>query len=165
MARSPAAFAASELERLAHHDLLDPSPKGGEGSRWALRQALGARGVRSFRGIHHDALSRALAGLSPGGGAEVLALRGRLLRLLGDRAAARRAFSASLAAAPNARAAGWLGEMLLGADPRRALGALARATRLDASWPWPRLWRAAALLELGKGAPARAELDAFARLG
>lgn len=153
------------MERLEHHDLLDPTTKGEEGSRWALRQALGARGVRSFRGIHHEALTRELDALPLDGGAEILARRGRLLRLLGDLPAARRAFKGSLAAEPNALAAGWLGEMSSVDSPRRALGILARAIRLDASWPWPRLWRAAALLEIGKGAAARAELDEFSRLG
>jgi tetratricopeptide (TPR) repeat protein len=150
---------------MEHHDLLDPSRKGEEGSRWALRQALGVYGVQSFRGIHHEALTRELAALPLNGGAEISARRGRLLRLLGDLPAARRAFLDSLASAPNARAAGWLGEMSIGDSPRRALEILSRAIRLDSSWPWPRLWRAAALLELGKGAAARAQLDEFSRLG
>lgn len=160
MARSRSSSAAAELERLKHHDLLDPSEGGGYGGR-----ALGARAARSFRALHHEALSRALASLPSGGGPEILALRGRLLRLLGDLPAARRAFAASTAAAPNARAEGWLGESLIGASPGRALAALARSARLDPSWPWPRLWRAAAYLDLGKGSAARAELDAFVRLG
>ncbi len=165
MARSRTSSPASALESLAHHDLLDPPEKGREGSRWALRQALGGHAVRAFRAVNHDALAATLAGLPPGKGAEASALRGRLLRLLGDLPRARRAFARSLSAAPNARAAGWLGEMLIGTQPRRALKLLARAASLDASWPWPRLWTAAALLELGKGAAARAELDAFVRLG
>lgn len=162
MARSRSLSAASELERLKHHDLLDPPAR--DGDRWPLSRSLGLRGARAFRAVHHEALSRALAAL-PSRGAEALALRGRLLRLLGDLPAARRAFAASEAEAPNARARGWLGESLLASSPRRALAALARAAKLDPSWPWPRLWSAAALLELGKGAAARAELDAFGRLG
>lgn len=144
-----------ELERLEHHDLLDSPQRG----------ALGGRSVRAFRGVHFEELSRLLAGLPSGGGAETAAVRGRLLRLLGDAEGSRRAFKSSLAASPNARAAGWLGELELAASPRRALGPLARAMKLDPSWPWPRLWRAAAFLELGRGAAARAELDAFSRLG
>jgi len=143
----------AELERLGHHDLLDPP-----------RQALSARSVRCFGALHHAPLTRRLAAL-PERSAEASALRGRLLRLLGDRPGALDAFEASLAARPNARAAGWLGELLLARSPRRALAALARASRLDPSWPWPRLWAAAALLEVGKGAAARVELDAFVRLG
>lgn len=165
MARSRTPSAAAVLERLKHHDLLDPSKKGEEGSRWALRQALGAHGLRSFRAVHHEALCRELAALPSGAGAQAAALRGRLFRLLGDLPAARRAFAESLSAEPSARAAGWLGEMLIVEAPRRALALLSRAAKLDGAWPWPRLWKAEAWLELGKGAAARAELDEFSRLG
>jgi tetratricopeptide (TPR) repeat protein len=154
--------ALAALERLGHHDVLNPPE--GEASSWSFWRSLGGRDLRRFGAIHHDALSALLSTMPRGGGARGLAVRGRLLRLLGEDAEAKRAFAASLAAAPNAAAAGWLGEMSIFADPRRALGLLARAAALEPSWAWPRLWRAAARLQLGEHAAAREELAAFARL-
>ncbi len=53
---------------------------------------------------------------------------------------------------------------MIRSDPRAALVLLARAEALDASWPWPRVWKAAARLRLGKPVQARAELAALSRL-
>lgn len=123
---------------------------------------MGARSLPRFGALHRDELTCLLASVAVRG--EGRAIRGRLLRLLGDDAGARRELRAALAAAPSARAAGWLGELTLRRDPRAALALLARAEALDPAWPWPRLWKAEAHLRLRKPGPARAELDAFLRL-
>ncbi len=160
----PAVRAASLLlERLGHHDFLDFPGKDSTQSVVQDRRALGLRRLFTFGAVHHESLSRALTAL-PSGGSRALALRGRLLRLLGDGAGARRALAASLAASASAQAAGWLGELSIFDEPRRALKSLERAVALDKAWPWPRLWMAAALLQLRKTIAARVELDAFLRL-
>ena len=157
------------LERLGHHDALaipDTSGRPCRGKRqapvWHFKKAYAARRLRNFSGIHHEALSAALASLESVRGARAGALRGRLRRLLGDLVGARRELEASLAEAPSARAAGWLGEMAIFDEPKLALERLERACVLDARWPWPHLWKAAAFLALKRIAAARSELAVFA---
>lgn len=123
---------------------------------------MGSRSLRRFGALHRDELTRLLGSRAPRD--EARAIQGRLLRLLGDDEGARRELRAALASAPNALAAGWLGELTLRRDPLAALALLARAEALDPSWPWPRLWKAMAHLRLGKADPARAELAVFFRL-
>ena len=150
------------LEGLGHHDLIDSPdthsrstdrhPRGG---RWYFEHGLGLRRLWNFRAVHHERLSAALAGFPARGlSAEALAWRGRLKRLLGEEAAARRDFAASLRRGGGARAAAWLGELDAYGDPARASAALERAVRLDAALPWPYLWRA--LVHLRSSRPKKA---------
>lgn len=156
------------LERLGHHDAFElPETSGRRRGRrkafvWHFKNAYAARRLGPFGAVHREELSSALASLSDERGARAQALRGRLLRLLGDPSGARRELEASWARAPSARAAGWLGEILLFGAPARALELFDRALTLDPDWPWPRLWKAAALLSSERLGPARRELARFA---
>lgn len=156
------------LERLGHHDVLDTPDTHSRVGRgdpkatlWHFKNGLAARRLWNFRAVHHEALSASLRSLERVRGAEARALRGRLLRLLGDREGARRELEASLSESAGARAAGWLGEMSIFDEPELALERLERACALDGCWPWPRLWKAVAFLSLKRIGSARRELEAF----
>lgn len=160
--------ALKALERLSHHEVLDipdthsrEGPGDGRATVWHFKNGLAARRLRHYRAIHWEALTAMREALEPAAGAAALALRGRLKRLLGDEPGARLDLKASWAQEPGAWAAGWLGEMDVFIDPRRALEILERARALDERWPWPHLWKAAALLALKKTAAAEKELSFF----
>lgn len=156
------------LERLGHHEVLDipdtfGRPRPGERAEtvWHFKRGYAARRLRVFAALRRPELTAALERLRGRREPAARALRGRILRLLGDAPGARRELAASRAEEPGARAAGWLGELMIFDRPRAALPLLDEALRLDPSWPWPRLWKAAALLSLGRAAAAREQLDAF----
>lgn len=158
------------LERLGHHDVIDAGEThsrnsarlGREGDLIAdLAHGTGAHRLWNFRALHHDALTSARARLKSAAGADALALRGRLSRLLGDAAAARADFSGSLKIRESARALGWRGELALASGLREAEDLLRRAARLDGNWPWPRLWLGLAGLKAKAWDQALLEFDAF----
>lgn len=173
--RNAASRMESVLEGLGHHDTLDllethSRTTGGKDTYQTtlseILQGLGKYRLWTFRALHHEELSSALARF---GGvretAEALAWRGRLRRILGDLSGAREDLENSLKRHENSRAAGWLGELLLTSESRRAESALSRAAELDPRWPWPRLWLGLARMQASQRKAAFRELDAFTALG
>jgi tetratricopeptide (TPR) repeat protein len=172
--KDPVKDIESALEGLGHHDVLDlrqshsrnsAAPVGRPTLFKYLSTGLGLRRLREFGAVHHERLSALLAPVQKGPkDARTLAWRGRLRRLLGDAAGAADDYNAALALKEDSRAAGWLGELLVYEEPKKAQAVLAKAAALDPKWAWPHLW-----LGLAKYAPssrdaARQEWDLFLKL-
>ncbi|MDX6770390.1 MAG: hypothetical protein SF051_12720, partial [Elusimicrobiota bacterium] len=164
--------AAAELEALGEGDLLDVAERhsahqtpGEEESVTAAAPGFGRRELKAFRGIHARALAALEAGLAGARDAEDLAARGRVKRLRGDLAGARRDLDRALAKAPDAaRALAWRGELEVVERPKRALKLLDEAVKLAPRDPWARLWRAQARLEDREFGWARRDVEEAARL-
>lgn len=149
---------------------------------WDWARGLGMRRIENFRAVHRRRL-RELAGKleaasngrrrprapakNAGRGqegpasAESLAWRGRLRRLLGDDAGARKDLETSLKIRKTAEAACWLGELALYDDPARAEKSLEDSIALDRTRAWPHLWRAVLRVNAEQWEPAERELAAY----
>lgn len=162
------------LERTGHEDTLDllethSRTTGGvdtyQTTLSEILQGLGKYRLATFRSLRHPELSAALKrALKSDATPVLLAARGRLRRLLGDVQGAREDLEGSLRSQDSARAAGWLGELLLTSEPRSAQQFLARAVGSDPRWPWPRLWLSLAHMQAGRSREAKRELSAFREL-
>ncbi|MBI5629769.1 MAG: tetratricopeptide repeat protein [Elusimicrobia bacterium] len=137
------------LESLGHSDVLEArqthsraSGREDQSYDWYSGHGLGLKRLFNFQAVHRLELARALDHLAgeretP----EVLALKGRVFRLMGRRGDAEVFLERSLKARETAAAAAWLGELLLAAEPGRARVLLDRALVLDPQSAWPRLWK------------------------
>lgn len=165
------AKARALLKRLGHEEVVEsPESHSSVSSRLDARRvdyfmkALGLRRLFDFRAVHEPALRRALASLEAENGAAAAAWRGRILRLLGEKASARAQLLKSLASEPSAEAEAWLGELSIYDAPKQAGPLLASAARRAPRWHLPRLWLGLALLKNASPRKALAELDAALRL-
>ena len=162
-ARRRARAVLEELERLRHHDALEPSDDPVKTRPLCVDEALGTRKLSAFGALNHLRLKACLSLLSEAGrDPDALAVRGRLHRLLGETALARRDFRRSLRAGRTARACGWLGETFVNDAPRTARPLLAEASRLDPAWAWPHFWSALVELKALRSREALSALDEFA---
>ena len=153
---------SEELERLRHHDVLEPSDAPGKTRPLCVDEALGTRKLSAFGALNHLRLTACLSLLSDvGNDADALAVRGRLHRLLGETARARRDFRRSLRVGRTARACGWLGETFVNGAPRAAGLLLAEAARLDQAWAWPHFWSALVELKALRSREALGALEEF----
>ena len=181
-----------ELQRLGHEEVLELSSDrevAGTARRLVMPR-LGPRRLRTWSALHAPRLRMLLEGLQ-GGGAQELAVRGRLRRLLGDTQGARGDLSRA-AKSGSARAWAWLGELEYSRRPATGLAQLKRAVAAGYSARAAALWigaaefelmrparclvalvsdrrhaailmRAAALLALKRGKDARRELESAAK--
>ncbi len=150
------------LEGLHQHDVYAVNEK--ESSRKSHEQSLGGRRMDFFSAMHFAKLTNLLERLEAGApAAELLAVRGRILRLLGRKYEARRALERALALGPNAWAAGWLGELLADENEVEADKRFRQALSIDPNWEWPHLWRAAVRLNKDYAKECHADLDEFNR--
>jgi tetratricopeptide (TPR) repeat protein len=159
------------LQRLGHEELVDTpeshsrvSSLGGSGRRGYFEKALGWRRLDNFRAIYDKELRGALEALSAvKTDASALVWRGRILRILGDTAEARRVLERSRALARTPEAAAWLGELALENSPVEAETLLSESASLAPRWALPHLIRGLARLNALKHADALAEFDAALR--
>lgn len=165
------AKARALLKSLGHEEVVEsPESHSSVSSRGDARRvdhfmkALGLRRLFDFRAVHDPALRRALASLEAERGAAAAAWRGRILRLLGEKAQARAQLLESLASEPSAEAEAWLGELSIHDAPEQAGPLLASAARRAPRWHLPRLWLGLALLKKASPRKALAELDAALKL-
>jgi tetratricopeptide (TPR) repeat protein len=161
-----------ELEALGESEVLDVPERhsahqtpGEEESASAAAPGLGRRELKAFRGLHVRALAALEARLARARGADELAVRGRVRRLRGDVAGARKDLLAARRLAPkDARALAWLGELDVLSAPKAAAKLLGEALELDPEHARARLWRGQARLEARSFRLARRELDQAAAL-
>lgn len=157
------------LERIRHHEVMEFQETRSRSENTCAQaymtvSRLGLRLYWNFAAVHYEALAGALAALEQGpvdDDWEALAWRGRLRRLLGERAAGRADLDRSWSLRPSALAAGWRGESLLGLAPRQAGPWLDKALSLDPGWCWAHLWRGAAWLAAGSWDRALRSFDRF----
>jgi tetratricopeptide (TPR) repeat protein len=160
------------LERLRHEETVEsPESHSSVSSRsdtlriGYFEEALGWRRLFHFKHVRRAELLAAESALEGLQDAEALAWRGRIRRLLGETREAKRLLERSLALAPGADAAAWLGEIAIYHEPRKAPALLERAVGLAPDRPLPRLWLGMALLKDGEPRKALAELDRALALG
>ena len=164
---APVAAARRLLERLRHEELVDSpeshsrvSSLGGRPPIGYFEKALGWRSLGNFRAIHDKDLRRSLSALNAArADAATLAWRGRLLRLLGETAEARRALKRSFALRKTPEAAAWLGELAIYCPPGNAREFLDEAARLAPGWSLPHLWRGLAFLKGREPGKAAAQFE------
>lgn len=147
------------LRSLGWLDLLEESPAVSGDTRFLQGYFLPGHGrlkEEGYRGL----LARLEGAVSSGGGAPSLAVRGRVLRILGETARAEADFARALRLQPGCSAAlAFQAELRLVREPRAALAGLEKALRREPAHASFLLWRAYALFLLRDAGAAVESLE------